>query len=249
MADKKKEMSQREIYERDFAAMNPDLDMNDEEAVYGARNSALGKLKKYDESTSRLKSVVGKSPILQDAITAASEAEGDDFDFLRWLGESKGVDIKQALEDPEYAAKVTEGYKQNLADKAAQEAESAERDKKFNDAAGKSFEEIYSWDEGRKVSAEKTKENIQKMFEAVDNFVMGNYLPLYQLFTKGASYDTDVDMARNEGRKDGLGQKVAQKLANTSEGMERNGGRQQPVPERKPKPKKVNPYIEDEDEF
>lgn len=244
-----KELSQREMYDRDFAAMNPDLNMEDEEAVYGARNKMLDKLKRYDSSTKRLKETMKKSPMLSEAIGAISESDGD-FDLLQWLSSAKGVDIKKALEDPDYAKSITDAFNKSIADKAQQNEADEKARNQFNEKATASLNAIYDWDSGRKVSAEQTKKNLQQVTAEIEAYIQGDYLPLYQKLSKGTRYDEDMATATERGRKEGLNTKVNEKLRSMPSTPSRSGGRQQAIPQPKPqKAKKTNPYIDEEDDF
>lgn len=232
----------RQKYERSFAEMNPGVDINDEEAYYGAKNGMLDELGRLRKNGANLRKAVDmeNSPFGEMLLAAVEAGNGaKDFNPLKWYAKEKGADLKAILEDPEKADELMTAYNEGLEERAASDKEKDEAKQKQIDG----LQAIYDADEANGISKEQTQQRIGEMFDKLDGIVKGDYISFYEMLHRDSSRDEDIERAREEGRKQGVSTKVNEKLRSMPEQQERNGGRQEKVPERKPKNEVRNPFL------
>ena len=218
--------SARERFRSRIAEDYPDLDIDDEDAYYENANQRYDELKGLKDNVRNFREALSldsdKTGLFNDMIAKAAEQK--DFDPVVYLVEN-GVDIQEAMSDPDYARKIGEARQKYLDEVNEGESLSSA----FEENAPKSMEEIDRYCSENGVSAEQKSEIIGKMYDIVDNLVIGKMpVELFEFCRNGLTHDSDVDEAKEAGKAEGKSQKVSQKLRKLG-GGDRVSGRQAPV--------------------
>lgn len=231
----------RQRYERSFAEMNPDVDINDEDAYYGAKNGMIDELGRLRKNAANVRKAVDADSPFGEMFNAAIEAGNGakDFNPLKWYAKEKNADLKAILDDPEKADELMTAYNEGLEEKAAIDKEKDEVKQKQIDG----LQAIYDADKANGIPEEQTQQRIGEMFDKLDAIVKGDYISFYDMLHRDSSRDDDIAKAREEGRKQGVSTKINEKLRSMPEQQERNGGRQEKVPERKTRNEEKNPFL------
>ena len=95
------EQSAKDRYRQRYAAANPDMNIDDEDAFYGKANEDLDELESLRESNRILGEAMDKSPELAGIVLAAKNGENP----FAWLVENIGpdMDIRELANNPEFA--------------------------------------------------------------------------------------------------------------------------------------------------
>lgn len=220
MAENKK--SNKDKYRERFAERNPDIDINDEDAVYGRMNERADRLSRLEEMNDNFNKSVSNSPLFTDMLMASQN--NPNFDPFVYAIENGGVEnFEDAIQDPEYLSKLAEANKKSL-ERQAKDKEIKDR---FEQNIGPSLEGIHAKAQEMGHTPEQEQQVFQAYYDAVFNGTDGIYSPdVYELFAKGLNFDKAVEDARSEGVADGLNRKVNDTLRSLPESREGNGGRQ-----------------------
>lgn len=238
MADNKK--SNKDLYHEGFAKRNPDIDVNDEEAVYGRMNERADRLSHLEEMNDNFNKSINNSPMFVDMLMASQD--NPNFDPWEYAIANGGVEnFEEAIKDPDYLKRLAEANKKSLDMQAKDKQVKAEFQKNIGaslDAIVKKVEEL-GLDNG------KAQEAFGKYYTACMDATEGKFYPeIFEVIAKGLSHDEDVQNARTEGVADGLNRKVNDTLRSIPEAREGNGGSQAAVQEQVPQP-----VDDDEDMF
>jgi hypothetical protein len=213
------------------AADYPDLDVTDDEAYFANANARYDELKNLRDGVSKFRDALDldadKAGLFNEMIVEASE--NPQFDPVVFLVEH-GVDINEALTDPEYSKKIAEAREKYLNEVAQGEELSAQ----FEENAPASMEAINQYCEENGISDDEKNEIIGKMYDIMDNLIVGNMpVDLFEFVKNGVTHDADVEEANLAGKAEGKSTKVNQKLRKLKNN-DRVGGRQASVPESMP---------------
>mgnify|MGYP002516096913 CR=1 FL=1 len=96
--------SNKERYHNRYREMNPDLDLENEDAFYEFANTNLDELENYRKHNNDLVGTFSKNKAFASMLMAAKNGE----DPYEWMAANLGADISELLADPEYAKKVTD---------------------------------------------------------------------------------------------------------------------------------------------
>lgn len=236
--------SKRDAFRSRIGSRYPELNLDDEDAYYDQMGKTMDEFEGYEESSRRLRESMGRSPMMSEMLIAARNQ--DDFDPVVWMVRHKGLDLAALQDDPEYADKLAEAHSEYLAKQAkGEEIESA-----MATNLPKSIETIRAKAAEMGLSDEQAEEIVGKMYQTMDDMVMGILSPeIFELLAKGSTHDEDVTAAREEGVAEGLNTKVDDKLRTLSEKNERVAGVQKPMRTAAPAKKQRNMFMAyDEDE-
>ena len=102
-------VSARDRYRSRYAEEYPDLNLDDDEALYGQANANLDELKKFRNSNKELSDALDKAPVLAGMVLAAKAGQNP---FV-YLAENIGpdMDIRDLAENPEFATQMGEALK------------------------------------------------------------------------------------------------------------------------------------------
>ena len=237
--EEKKEQSKRDAFRERFAKSNPDLNMDDEDAYYDAAGRYMDEHEEYKKRSDRLRENIGRSPAFQDMIMASRDQ--DNFDPVIWMVQSGQIDLDALKDDPEYAKKLGEARAKYLESLAGSKKLAEEQ--KANMPA--SIDAITAKAQELGLDDKQTEELVGKVFQLADDITRGKIpVEVFAMLAKGANYDTAVQDARDEGKAEGLNQKVDDKLRHMAAPKE-PAGRQTPVQEPDRRKKNSNPFVAD----
>lgn len=210
-------LSAREQFMNDWGAEQEDLDMNDEDAVYGRMRQNWEDGKKRKEREDRFNSIMEQNnyaPEVMDAIMSGVGPEAKTANLIKLLAGEHREEFKAAIEgDEEALAFLAETRAKEIADEAAaaNEAKAAE---------GKMAEAIQAQDEMLEkalAAAGKNPRDYEEYFNAIYDKENGLLVRAcrfelkeedFALLIKVADYDKNISAASEEGYRRGKNEKV-----------------------------------------
>lgn len=197
----------RDRYKAMYAEDYPDDDFEDKEARYGRMIEDRERYNQYRQSGRALSETFDKhrwlAAMLQDL------RENDDLDPITWMAQN-GIDINEALQDEEYAKKISEkiaDFQQKQVAGEQAEAEKANNLQKSADTLNSLKGEYGLTDEDCSRLWEKF---IQNVLVPADNGLVE--ADTWRMLIKAENYDNDVKTAREEGARNAGNAKVANRL-------------------------------------
>lgn len=206
----------KQKFRDNFAASYPDIDMNDEEAYFGALNDRNDQ---YDKDKARLDELEGAQvkfgealdadPRLAELFLEMTKPGGKPLEYLISNYAEAFADL---VNDPD-----NDEYRKALADKIAENTEAS----KSRDAAEAEAEQNIgpTLDALNKVATEEnlSDEQVSKAFELALTFAQGMEKgqideEMWRTLIKGVGYDAAVEQAHNEGEAAGRNQRIREKL-------------------------------------
>lgn len=222
--------SKRDAFRGRISKRYPDLNMDDEDAYYDQMGKTMDEYEGYEANSRRLRESMSKSPAMAEMLLAARDQE--DFDPVVWMVQQRGLDLDALQGDPEYAQKLADAHSAYM----EKRAKSDEIEAAMAENMPKSIEAIRAKAQELGLDDAKAEEVVGQMFQVMDDMVNGILSPdIFALLAKGGSYDADVSAAHDEGRAEGLNQKIDNKLRTLDAAPERVSGSQAPI--RRPAPK------------
>lgn len=204
--------SRRDAFRRGFAERHPDVDMDDEDAYYGALadeyDQQQGELTRYRDDNDKLNRLFAEHPnaayFMNDLIDGKTPMG---VALMREFGET----FRDAVEDP------TEENVKAFSDALAEHAERIKEDERlqaeFEQNAAATEQTIADW--------AKTHNADQQQMDAVRDFInaefanliTGRITPeLLDFAWKGLHYDQDVAAAEETGAAQGRNEKIAETM-------------------------------------
>lgn len=243
-AAEKAPASRRDAFRERISKRYPDLNMDDEDAYYDQMGKTLDEYEGYETNTRRLREAMEKSPEMARMLVAAQGQ--DNFDPITYLFENASGDILELAQDPEGAKK----FGELRAEQLAKQAEGEEISKAVQDNMPASIDAVKAKAQELGLSDEQTTEIVGQMFQVMDDLVHGKIdTEVFAMMAKGKNFDEAVEQARDEGKVEGLNQKVNDKLRTLENRQERVAGVQTPMKTTTPTSKKPhNPFVFDEND-
>lgn len=207
--------SKKDLFRERYSQSYPDLDLDDEEALYGQLNDDYdaneAKLKTYEDDRKKLSDLFQTNP--QSAIFLSDWANGSNpvIAMVRAYGE----DFVDYLNDPENAEEIAKAQKEYLEKQA--------KSKKFDELYAKNIQEsmnvLSEMQNKNGLSDEETNAVFENILAVEDDLKVGKITPeIFDMFMKAEKYDTDVDEARTEGEIAGKNAKIDKVLKLKSRG-------------------------------
>lgn len=235
--------SRRDIFRKRVSERYPDLNMDDEDAYYEQMGKTMDEYEGYERNTQRLREAMEKSPEMVRMLNAARDQEN--FDPIAYLFENASGDILALAQDPDGAKK----FGELRAEQLKRQSEGEEIQKSLTENMPNSVNAIKAKAQELGLSDEQAQEIVGQMFQVMDDLVHGKIDPeVFAMMAKGRKYDSAVEQARDEGKVEGLNQKVNDKLRTLENKQERVSGVQSPMKTPAPKKKVHNMFVESDDE-
>lgn len=192
----------RKAFSERFKKRHADIDFEDKESRYGAMSEDADLLSSYEESGRKLSDTFDQHRWL--AAMLMDLKEDPDLSPIEWMA-SNGIDIQQALDDPEEGKKVAERIAKFQEDKVSEE----EHEKTVLENMRKSADAM---DELGLTDDEKLDlwEKAWKIIGAAEDGEITS--DTWRLFKNAYSYDDDVNSARSQGAMQGRNEKLQNKL-------------------------------------
>lgn len=235
--------SRRDAFRKRVSERYPDLDMDDEDAYYEQMGKTMDEYEGYERNTQRLREAMEKSPEMVRMLNAARDQEN--FDPLAYLFENASGDILALAQDPDGAKK----FGEMRAEQLKRQAEGENIKKALTENMPNSVSAIKAKAQELGIPDEQAQEIVGQMFQVMDDLVHGKIDPeVFAMMAKGRNYDNAVEQARDEGKVEGLNQKVNDKLRTLEGKQERVSGVQSPMKTPAPKKKVHNMFVESDDD-
>ena len=233
MAKENDSKSRRDSFRENFASRHPDVNMDDEEAYYGALddeyNSREEELRRHRENNEKLNTLFLENP-------NAAYFMNDLLDGKEQMGVSLmrqfGSLFKDAFEDP--TPENVKAFADALDAHAAKIKENEELQAQFERNVDASESAIENWATERGATPEQVDAVRDYINQQFGNLIVGLITPAMLDFAyKGLNYDKDVAAAEESGAAAGRNQRIDEKLRKgKGDGLPRiaGGGQARPKP-------------------
>lgn len=165
--------SARDRYLDRYRAAHPDLNIDDEEAMYTQANANLDELEDLRKSNKELGKALDDTPILGGLLLAARNGVNP----FTYLAENIGpdMDIRELAANPDFAKQMGEAllkFQENQAKAAEEKAEAEKRDAEYKKQVGenmaKSFETLKALQQEKGLSDEEVLKMVKDFFGELD---------------------------------------------------------------------------------
>lgn len=193
----------RKAFSDRFKKRHADIDFEDKEARYGAMNEDADMLSQYEDSGRALSDIFDSNKWI--AAMLMDLKDNPDMSPIEWMA-SQGIDIQEALDDPETAKKV--------AAQIAKHQESVTEQKKHEEELTQNLRKSReNLDKALGLEGEEASELWNKVWEMISDAENGIIsTETWQMFQNGYNYNSDVESARTEGAMQGRNEKIQNKL-------------------------------------
>ena len=113
-------MTKKETFEKRFAERYADADLSNEEAYYEHANQLMDDYENYEQATKNLLDALDGNDVLVQMLTDACTQE--DFDPVVWMVEKRGLDLEEAMKNPDYAAVIAKAHSRYIESQAEERA-------------------------------------------------------------------------------------------------------------------------------
>lgn len=233
MAKENESKSRRDTFRENFASRHPDVNMEDEEAYYGALDdeysSREAELRRYREDNDKLNNLFLENPnaaYFMNDLLDGKEQMG--VSLMRQFGEL----FKDAFEDP--TPENVKAFADALDEHAARVKENEKLQAQYEQNYATSRETIDKWVAERGLTPEQDDAVMDYLKRQFTNQLVGIITPeMLDFAYKGLNYDKDVTAAEEIGAAAGRNQRIDEKLRKgKGDGLPRiaGGGRAQVKP-------------------
>lgn len=204
--------SRRDMFREGFASRHPDINMDDEEAYYGALddeyNTREEELNKHRDNNKKLNEMFMQNPnaaYFMNDLLDGKEQMG--VALMRQFGET----FKDAVDDP------TEANVKAFADALDEHAANIRKNDQLQEEFEKNADESETTIENWAAEHNATPEQIDAVREFINtqfaNLIVGKISPeLLDFAYKGLHYDTDVVAAAESGAAQGRNERIQEKM-------------------------------------
>lgn len=207
--------SKREMMSERLKSRYPDMDFNDDEAVFGAISDD------YDNYDKNMSEYQDREKALSDMFNAdprsASFLQGwrNGEDPVIMLVRQFGTDIKDAIDDPERQEAIAAANKE-FVERVAKEKELEDIYQKNVDASLQAIDEMQA---KNGLSDEQVDEAMAMLIGIIKDGVMGKFSPeTIDMAMKAINHDKDVAAAEHAGEVRGKNTKVQEQLRKAKDG-------------------------------
>lgn len=206
----------KQKFRDNFASNYPDVDMNDEEAYFGALNEENEKnsqnslrLKDYEDSEKRLGDAFETDPRTAGLFLELTKEGGKPLDYLIDHYSQEFVD---AINDPD-----NEEFRDKLAKKQQEElkriAENEQLEKESSDNLEASLDALTEAGQELGLSDDQLADVFQQFMQFTEDLIRDKVSKdWWKIIAKGLSHDADVEQASVEGEVKGKNAKIKEKL-------------------------------------
>lgn len=211
-----------------LAERYPDLDLDDEEGLYGAWNDEAAAadadasaLADYRAADKTIGTAIGDDPrlagLFQELIKDSGDKENDSSEKARktlmYLIDAYGDEFVELINDPG-----NDEFRKRLADKhAADVAAAAEREKLEREAEGNidaSLDNLDTVCAELGISDDDKDEIFKSFIQLCQDLIVDKVsADVWRMLANGYTHDADVEQASNEGEVRGRNERISEKLA------------------------------------
>lgn len=233
-------MTKKEEFMKRFAEKYSDIDITDEDLYYDQANRLMDDYENYENATKNLIEALDGNEEFMEMLSQACTQE--DFDPVVWMVEHRGLDLQEAVSNPDYAAVIAKAHSKYI------EEESRKRD--IDDEMRRNLPiSIQAIDEKSKelgMDDEQKNAVIARMLQMGEDMVKGILsAQLFELLVKGDSFDRQLEEALERGRQEGLNTKIEEHLRHVNTAPLNVSPTQKTLkPQRDDIPKTKNPFVD-----
>lgn len=214
--DNKAVVSNKQKFRDDFASRYPDIDMNDEEAYFGALNEqneqnaqSAARLKEYEESERKLGEAFDADERNAGLFLELTKKDGKPLEFLI---DNYGDEFAALLNDPD-----NDEFRKRLAEKHAADMKKSAEAKALNAQAekniGASLQAFDKVSDEMSLTDEQRADLFEKMTTLTKDLIVDKVSEdVWRMMAKGLVYDADVEQADMEGEVRGKNSRISEKL-------------------------------------
>lgn len=223
--------SKRDTFRERMAKKRPDLNMDDEEALYGALDEDYAdydqRIAGYEQNERDLSDMFSQDA--RSGLLMQRWRKGDDPAIA--MLELFGDDIVDAINDPDKMDEVKAARQKYLEKTAKAKQSQAEYEKNLSE----SLQQLEQYQQEQKLSDDEVNDLMGRYVAMMRDFVNGRFSKeQLEMVRKGAAYDADLANAEEEGRISGRNEKIRAKLQEPQgDGLPGAGGRAAPAGGRK----------------
>lgn len=215
MAENERVKSKREAQIARLQERYPEMDVTDEEAIFGAIYDD------YDKYDQELEGYKGREKTLSDMFAADPRSAQFLTDMHRGedpivgLVRNFGPEIKDLLDDPEMQEKLAEANKEYV----ERVAKSKELKEAYDTNFSESMAALEAFQQEKGLSDEEVDSLGERIVAIVQDAIVGKFpRELYDMIWKAMSYDADVAAAAEEGEIAGRNTKITEQLRKPEQG-------------------------------
>ena len=232
-------MNQKETFLKRFSDRYGGLGPEDEDNYYERANELMDYYERYESATKNLIESIDGNEAFMEMLTEACVQ--DDFDPVVWMVEKHGLDLQQAMEDPDYATAIASAHSKYLEGEAAKK----EIDEEMRRNLPASLEAIDKRAEELGVDEATKNECVTCMWQLGEQMVKG-VLPtdIFELLIKGRNHDRQLQEAYEQGREEGLNIRIDEHLRQAHYTPENVAATQTPLSTTPRRPMTKNPFLD-----
>ena len=199
--------TKKQLFIKRFTEKYPDVDIQNEDSYYDQANRLMDDYENYENATRNLIEALDGNEEFMEMLTQACTQQ--DFDPVVWMVEKRGLDLQEAMQNPDYAAVIAKAHSKYL------EEEAAKRDID-NEMKTNLPESLKLIDEKAKqldINDEEKNQLIALMLQMGEDMVKGILSDkLFEMIARGKDFDSKMEEAREQGRQEGLNTRIDEHL-------------------------------------
>lgn len=193
----------------------PDKKFEDEEEIYGQISDDYDqydqRLSDYEEREKALSDMFSADPRSAQFLVDMHKGEDPVVGLVR----NFGIEVKDALDDPEMQERIKEANK----DYVERVAKSKALEEEYDSNMETTLEVLRQFQEDRGLTDEQIDEVVAKMLGVITDGVKGKFTPeTLDMFLKAINHDQDVALANEEGNIAGRNAKIKEMLRKSQQG-------------------------------
>lgn len=210
--DNQTKLSRRDSFRKKFSARHPDVNMDDEEAYYGALedeyNSNNEELSKHRETNKKLNEMFLENPNAAFFMTDLLDGkEQIGISLMRRFGQT----FKDAIDDP--SEENVKAFADALDENASKIKENDRLQAEFEKNADASEAIIEEWAKSKDMTPDQVDAIREFINTQFGNLLVGIITPeMLDFASKGLSYDKDVAAAEETGAAMGRNEKIKERM-------------------------------------
>lgn len=213
--DNKQVKSKRDLMLERLQSRYPDKDFSDDEAIFGQISDDFDESDKniagYQEREQAFENMFASDPRSAQFINDWREGEDPEVALVR----RHGINIKEAIDDPEKQEKIAEANKEYV-ERVAKEKELEEL---YQQNLKESLTMLEQMQQEKGITDEQMDAALAFLIDIMKNGIVGKFTPeSVEMALKAINHDADVENANQEGLVQGKNTKIEEKLRKPNKG-------------------------------
>lgn len=234
------EKTKKQQFLERFAERYPELNIESEDDYYDQANRLMDDYESYESATRNLIEALDGNEEFMEMLAQACTQE--DFDPVVWMVENRGLDLQEAMKNPDYAAVIAKAHSKYLEEEAAKRDIDDEMKHNLPQSLARIDEKAKALD----ISDEQKNEFIGQMLQMGEDMVKGILSEdMFEYIVLGMNYEERMTEAFETGRQEGLNTKIEEHLRAVHEAPVSVQPTQKAVSTtRRPATKSKNPFVD-----